>query len=160
MSCVAKLPKAQQKEVLKLSKLLQSLDSKILQYEATKLSGALFAQVAVLSHAFKMTSPAKYHNFLVNVGVRDKGLCYHWSDALYAHFIQEEYPSFEFHLMGTNIGEYWSEHNSLVVSARGKKIQDGVVIDAWRHAGILYFSKVKEDTRYYWKHRADRGCNR
>jgi len=105
-----------------------------------------------------MTSPPQWHNFLVNTGLREKGLCHHWSDALYMHLSHKNYASFEFHLMGAHIGEYWSEHNVLLVVAKGRDVQDGIVIDPWRGAGKLYFSAVKEDVSYHWKHRKKRGC--
>jgi len=60
--------------------------------------------------------------------------------------------------MGANIGEYWTEHNVMVVVAKGMPVEEGIVIDPWRDASRLYFSKVKEDTKYVWKHRASRGC--
>ena len=105
-----------------------------------------------------MTSPPQYHNFLVNIGLKEKGLCYHWADALYLHFMKSDYPSFEFHLVGANIGEYWTEHNSLVIVGKGKPITSGIIIDPWRNAGKLYFSKVKDDSSYSWMHRPSRGC--
>ncbi len=145
-------------QILKLTHLLQSLDVNISRGEAKQLSTALFTQTNLLSTQFQMTSPPQYHNFLVNIGLKEKGLCYHWSDALYAYFSQETYPSFAFHLMGANIGEYWGEHNTLVVSAKDKEPQEGVVIDPWRNAGKLYFSKVVDDRVYRWVHRPARGC--
>ena len=157
-SCAVKSPIRDESQILKLTHLLQSLDANISIGEATQLSTALFTQTALLSTQFKMTSPPQYHNFLVNVGLKDKGLCYHWSDALYRHFMLEEYASFEFHLMGAHIGEYWCEHNTLLVSAKDKELKKGVVIDPWRNAGKLYFSKVVDDTAYRWIHRPTRGC--
>ena len=159
-SCALKVPKQEENRTLKLTYLLQSLDRNISTDEAKKLSTALFTQTALLAQRFDMTSPPQYHNFLVNVGLREKGLCYHWSDALYAYFSQEQYPSFEFHLMGAYIGEYWREHNALVVSAKGKEIKEGIVIDPWRDSGKLYFSKVEDDSKYHWIHRPSRGCSR
>lgn len=160
ISCAVKIPIAKEKNILKLSQLLQGLEENITQEEAIKLSKELFTQTAVLAHTFQMTSPPQYHNFLVNVGLKEKGLCYHWSDTLYKHFNKQDYLSFEFHLMGVSIGEYWHEHNSLVVGTKGKKIEEGIVIDPWRYSGKLYFSKVKEDAKYQWQHRPSRGCKR
>jgi len=60
--------------------------------------------------------------------------------------------------VGANIGEYWSEHNSLVIVAKGMLIEEGIIIDPWRKGGELYFSKVKDDKKYIWQHRPSRGC--
>ena len=126
--------------------------------EALALSQDIFSKTALLTKAFQVTSPPQYHNFLVNVGVKEKGLCHHWSDALYVYLNSKQYTQYEFHLLGANIGEYWKEHNVLVVVAKGQSWQDGVILDPWRDSGRLYFSTVKEDSKYVWKHRPQRGC--
>jgi hypothetical protein len=61
--------------------------------------------------------------------------------------------------MGANIGEYLYEHNALIVMAKGGNIKEGIIIDPWRNAGELYFSKVADDPKYNWKHRPIRGCD-
>ena len=160
VGCVVTAPSVSETKMTQLSKLLQGLDTHIPQEEASQLSQDIFHKTQLLAKEFELTSPPQYHNFLVNVGLRDKGLCYHWSDALYLYLSQKKYASFEFHLMGANIGEYLSEHNILVVVAKCGTVEDGIIIDPWRDSGDLYFAKVSEDTKYKWKHRGNRGCQR
>ncbi len=145
---------------MQLSTLLQSLDKHIPQDETICLSRDIFHEIEKLTKEFALTAPPLFHNSLVNIGLREKGLCYHWSDALYAHFLQKKYPHFEFHLAGANIGEYFGEHNALVIIAKGGALQDGILIDPWRDSGKLYFSKVVKDEKYLWIHRKERGCLR
>lgn len=156
--CVVVPSSVPQAEVTRLSLLLRSLGSDITHSETKQLSQDIFRKTQKLTKEFELTSPPVFHNFLVNVGLREKGLCYHWSDALYAYLSEKHYPSFEFHLVGANIGEYFYEHNALVVVAKGGKVQEGVIIDPWRDSGELYFSLVKSDVEYRWKHRPARGC--
>lgn len=160
VSCGVQTPTIQENKVNKLAQTLQTLHTNISHTEAMRLSRDIYQKTVSLSKEFQLTAPPSYHNFLVNVGLKEKGLCYHWSDALYLHFMQSNYPSFEFHLVGANIGEYWSEHNSLVIVAKEMPIESGLIIDPWRNSGELYFSKVKEDTKYHWVHRQTRGCSR
>lgn len=160
VGCVVTEPSLSETKVTQLSKLLQSLDKHIPQEEANRLSQDIFYKIQYLAKKFELTSPPQYHNFLVNVGLREKGLCYHWSDALYLYLSQKKYASFEFHLMGANIGEYLYEHNVLIIVAKSGRVDDGIIIDPWRDSGNLYFSKVSEDPKYKWKHRANRGCLR
>lgn len=165
VGCTHTVSHTKQTEINQLTTLFKSLDKSITYEEATQLSQDIFRETKRLSKEFKLTSPPYWHNFLVNVGLREKGLCYHWSDALYAFVLERDYPSFEFHLMGANIGEYWSEHNVLMVIGKDKRmqediIQEGIIIDPWRDSGKLYFSKVKDDTDYVWKHRMHRACQR
>ncbi len=152
------VPSVPQTKIKELSQLFQSMDNTITQSEAMRLSKDIFHKTEQLTEEFEMTYPPQFHNFLVTVGVREKGLCYHWSDALYLYFSKKHYPSFEFHLIGANVGEYFFEHNALVVVAKGGKIEEGIVIDPWRDSGELYFSKVKNDPDYTWIHRPIRGC--
>lgn len=142
-----------QTEVNKLTTLFRTLELTITQDEALKLSQDIFWKTENLRKEFNRTSSPLWHNFLVNTGLRKKGLCYHWSDALYAYLSAKDYSSFEFHLMGSNIGEYWSEHNVLMVVGKEGMMQEGIIIDPWRDAKKLYFSKVTDDTDYVWKHR-------
>lgn len=151
-------PSVSQTKITQFSLLLQSLDSSIPQSEAMRLSQDIFYKTQKLTKEFELTSPPVFHNFLVNVGLRKKGLCYHWSDALYAYLSEKKYASFEFHLAGANIGEYFYEHNALVVVAKGGTVKEGIIIDPWRDSGELYFSKVEDDSGYKWQHRPKRGC--
>jgi len=156
--CGGNAPMVPQAKIEELSHLLGSLDKGISQKEATQLSKDILYKTRQLTEEFEMISPPQFHNFLVTVGLRDKGLCYHWSDALYLYLLEKNYESFEFHLMGSNIGEYLFEHNALIVVAKGGKIQEGIIIDPWRNSGELYFSKVGDDPKYIWQHRPIRGC--
>jgi len=158
VGCTVRSLPVPQSQMTQLSTLLQTLDTHTSQQESTKLSRDIFQKTAALSTEFKLTSPPLWHNTLVNVGLREKGLCYHWSDALYAHLVVKDYPSFEFHLVGANIGEYFWEHNALVVVSKRGKVESGVLIDPWRDSGKLYFSKLKDDKKYTWAHRLDREC--
>jgi hypothetical protein len=61
-------------------------------------------------------------------------------------------------MIAANISEYFSEHNALVIIKKGGSIDEGIVIDPWRNSGKLYFCKIKDDKKYKWIHRTDRGC--
>ena len=156
LGCTVTPVHVSQNRIDHLSIELRSLDDAIPPKEAKALSKDIFHETAELTKEFKLTSPPWFHNFLVNIGLREKGLCYQWSDALYIHFLKKHYPHFSFHLGGANIGEYFFEHNVLVVTGKGGKFEEGIVIDPWRDSGKLYFSKLKDDTKYKWKHRANR----
>jgi len=151
-------PYTPQNGIQELAALLQTLDSRIPSSEAQALSQEVFLETRKLAQKFNPVSEPHVNNFLINAGLKEQGLCYEWSDALYLHFKQLSYPDFEFHLLVANQGEYFFEHNVMAVMAKDSEVMDGVIIDPWRKPGEVYFSKVKEDTRYTWKHRAKRGC--
>jgi len=157
VGCSVKSPSVPSSDVDKLYRLILTTSNNIPPTEARRLSYDIFQKTAKLTEEFEIVSPPLWHNFLVNTGVRKKGLCYHWSDALFLHLKSQSYPSFEFHLVGANIGEYWSEHNAIVILPKGSKsIEDSIIIDPWRGSGKLYFSIVREDKKYKWSFRKDR----
>lgn len=158
VGCAVIPTQAPQSQIDTLAKLLDTLDRRIPQQESMKLSRDIFHKTQQLTKEFELTSPPLWHNFLVNIGLRKKGLCFDWSDALYLHLRKQHYVHYEFHLVGANIGEYFLEHNALVIISKDGNIEDGIIIDPWRNSGKLYFSKVKNDTKYKWSHRRDRGC--
>jgi len=154
--CSVKLEPIPDREVERLSVMLQGLDVNITQEEASALSRDLFMETARLTKEFELVSPPWVHNTLVNTGIRKKGLCYHWSDALYLAMKEKQYDDFAFYPAGANIGEFWSEHNVLVITAKDKPFDTGIVVDPWRDSGRLYFAGVKEDRKYEWRERTER----
>ena len=139
-----------------LSTLLQSMSEGISQTEAENLSAEIYQETEKLRKKFDPVSEPHVNNFLINVGLKEQGLCYQWSDALYLHFKKRDYAHFSFHLLVADKGKYFLEHNVMVVVAKGKPVMDGIIVDPWRKPGALYFSKVKEDKQYNWTHRKER----
>ncbi len=122
-----------------------------------KLAQNIFRYVSYLTEQYALVSPPLWHNFLVNIGIKERGLCFHWSDALYLYLRQYHYDYFSFYLVGANIGEYFLEHNALLIAAKdADTIKGGVLIDPWRYSGKLYFSIVEEDKDYKWRRRKKR----
>jgi hypothetical protein len=158
VGCTVDAPVVESSKIEALAYLLASLDRQIPQSESEQLAKDIFYKTEQLTKEFELISPPQFHNFLVTVGIREKGLCYHWSDALYLYLSEKKYDSFEFHLMVANIGEYFYEHNALIVVAKDGEIEEGIIIDPWRDSGELYFSTMKNDPEYLWQHRPSRGC--
>ncbi len=155
-SACTPLPDRAQNTVSELAVILQSLDDDITVKEAKRLSLEIFHESEKLRKKFQPVSEPHINNFLINTGFKKQGLCYEWSDALYVHFSQSSYRHFAFHLLVANKGEYFFEHNVMVVTAKNGAVMEGVLIDPWREPGSLYFSKVKEDKAYDWKWRKER----
>jgi hypothetical protein len=63
-----------------------------------------------------------------------------------------ELKNFQLHWGVAHRGSELREHNSVVVTARGQKFEEGIVLDPWRNSGELYWARVKND-RYPWKER-------
>jgi hypothetical protein len=44
-----------------------------------------------------------------------------------------------------------TESNALVLTAKGQPLQTGIVIDAWRHAGQVFWKPANADRSYRWE---------
>ena len=140
------------KEIYRLNQMLLELNSSIDSKEANDLSKEAVWYSHSLASNYKVVSPPLWHNTLVNVGIRKKGLCYEWAGDLLRHLLSREYKSFRFYFIGSDIGNYF-EHNALAVTFDGGDLNHSIVLDAWRNSGNLYFDKIENDKKYSWKKR-------
>jgi hypothetical protein len=120
--------------------------------EAHLLAEAAMAESARLAVEYRMARPALFNNVLVNVGLKKRGLCWHWAEDLFAALRRLPLSSYELHWGIAHRGRLFREHNSLVVTARGESFASGIVLDPWRESGALYWVAVRED-RYPWEPR-------
>ncbi len=139
-----------------LAKLLQTLDLKVSYEESLRLSNDVFVEVNRLTQKFQPFFEPHINNFFINIGIKDKGLCYQWSDELYRYFSHKKYKYFTFHILVANKGDYFFEHNVLVITSKKGRIMDGIIIDPWRDSKNLYISTVKNDNAYKWSWRQKR----
>ena len=140
----------------KLAILLYSLNEKVDKKEATILSNEMFKQAQFLKESYSLVSPPLFHNFLVNIGVKEKGYCWHFAIDMLKHAKSLELKSFDFYFATANLGDYWKEHNTLVVTCKACDINQGIVIDPWRNSGELFYCKIKNDTEYIWYQRGEK----
>jgi hypothetical protein len=138
--------------VIALEHLLLSLSEDVDQKEANMLAKDSITYAYTLSQKYELVWPPLLHNTLVNMGLKDRGLCYQWADDLLAHLLLGTYQSFDFYLGVSSPGRFF-EHNTLVVSAKRAGFQQGVVLDPWRDSGKLFFIRVNDDSKYKWKQR-------
>ncbi len=94
-----------------------------------------------------------FHNALVNFGFRQRGLCWHWAVDLAKELVPLQPRAFDFHWAVAN-EDRLTEHNVIVVTARGAAMEYGLVLDLWRAAGFLTSFPVKADPKYRWFERS------
>ena len=103
-----------------------------------------------LANEYKLVSPPNSQNVLVNTGKRDRGLCYHFARDMSDHIVKGR----EFKTLTLNRAVAYQgralEHNVLTVAAKGKKIKDAIILDAWRESADLYFVKTEDDPMFRW----------
>ena len=92
------------------------------------------------------------HKIKVNLGLRSRGLCVHWTRDLLTRLQQEKFHSLDLHWGIANYDKVFRiEHSTVVVSAKGAGLHDGIVLDPWRYGGELFWSPTPDDTEYQWK---------
>jgi hypothetical protein len=135
-----------------LQRRLDELAAGVAPDEAHRLAEAAMAQSTRLAAEYHMARPALFNNVLVNVGLKKRGLCWHWTEDLIAALRRLPLSSYELHWGIAHRGRLFREHNSLVVTARGESFASGIVLDPWRDSGALRWVAVSED-RYPWEPR-------
>jgi len=154
LGCSIKQPtlKEQNRQIQNLAFILVQLSPKIDQREAYHLAISSIRYSQELARKYEVVASPWINNTLVNMGIKKRGLCHEWTEDLLYFLNQQEYKTFELHPVSANVG-YLNEHNALVVSAKGDVYCKGILLDAWRASGDLYFIEVEKDPKYKWVER-------
>jgi hypothetical protein len=93
--------------------------------------------------------PPGFHNFLVNTGAKKGGLCFQWAEKLLLRLAEQQWETLEFH-WAESFERTLSEHNVIVVTAKGQHFSRGIILDNWRYGGRLVWGAVIDDPHYEW----------
>ncbi|MEE9325869.1 MAG: hypothetical protein V3U71_01140 [Cocleimonas sp.] len=126
-----------------------SLGPNIVESEARFVAREAVLYPKILANRYQLMSPPLYQNVLVNYGKRPRGLCYQWTHDM-GKQINKPMHSLQFFHGVAFRRNYWKEHSTLVVTAKGKGVPDGIILDPWRNSGNLFWSRVKDDEKYPW----------
>ncbi len=140
---------ADNQKIEKLYQEIMSLGPRIVEKEARFVAREAVLYPKILANRYKLMSPPLYHNVLVNYGKRPRGLCYQWTRDMGLQ-INKPMKSLQFYHAVAFRRNYWKEHSTLVVTAKGKSVSDGIVLDPWRNSGVLFWKHVKDDKKYPW----------
>jgi len=120
--------------------------------EAEQVAQTAIRYSSYLAEEYELVRPAVLHNVLVRMGLKDRGLCYHWTTDLMKQLELLQLKSYQLYWGVAHRGSELREHNSVVVAAKGRRFEEGIVLDPWRNSGELYWAPVKGD-RYPWQAR-------
>jgi hypothetical protein len=127
---------------------IAALGPKVRRDEARRVAECAYATAELLRHKYGAVWPPLFQNFLVNTGIRKRGLCFQWAEDLLEQLDALKVTTLELHWAEARPGT-WREHNCVVVTAKGQPIRDGILLDCWRHSGHLFWSVVSAD-HYPW----------
>lgn len=143
-------PEFRRQRAAELSLQMQNLSPKVDKKEADAISTALIETAAANKKKYGIIFHRWLHNAMINGGMRERGLCYHWADDMYDVIKKENPKTLAFcKVVGYN-GELYREHHGVSLYAKGGSWEDGIIIDGWRKTGRLHFSPLKSDI-YPWK---------
>ncbi len=118
--------------------------------EATRVAKLLLQATDELAREYDMARPPRFHNLLVHLGLRKRGLCCHWVADLRTRLQVIDSSSVQSDWIVARHGHALLEHSSLVIHAADSTWEQGLVFDPWRTVGQPYWVRVDEDT-YSWR---------
>lgn len=119
--------------------------------EAARAAQIAFDYSAHLKTEYEITDPPLIHNTKVNMGIKPRGLCWHWAEDMEIRLSQEGFRTLQMHrAIANDQHPILIAHSTAVISRRGDSMEQGIVLDPWRYGGTLFFGTVVEDTRYPW----------
>ncbi|MEM7471194.1 MAG: hypothetical protein AAF340_07570 [Pseudomonadota bacterium] len=138
-----------------LGETLLALDPSVDPLEANRAAALAYRHTATLAREYEIEDGPILHNIKVNRGTKPRGLCWHWAEDLETRLAQEGFETLQLHRAIANFDNWRLEHSTVIISAKGAVMYDGIVLDAWREGGTLFWSPVRADTRYNWTPRQE-----
>jgi hypothetical protein len=149
-------PFTEQQRISELQQAILLMDDDIDRNEARRAATIAIEYPLELAQQYEITDTPLVHNVLVNLGIKSRGLCIDWTADLLTRLRQERFRSLDLHWGIANYQRVFRiEHSTVIVSARNQSLEQGVVLDPWRNAGNLFWSRTQEDPSYVWYPQAD-----
>jgi hypothetical protein len=146
------IPQKDLEKIASLQNDLAALNGQANIAEAGQVAQTAIQYSAYLAEEYELVRPAALHNVLVRIGLKDRGLCHHWTEDLMKQLELLDLESYQLYWGVAHRGSELREHNSVVIAAKGQRFEEGIVLDPWRNSGQLYWAIVKND-RYPWEER-------
>ena len=134
-----------------LSAVLAGIGPGVDAAEAAELARVAVFYPLELSARYQLTTPPLWHNTLVNLGIKPRGLCVEWAQDLLDRLHQIGASTLQLHWGIANQDALFRlEHYAVIVTARGQPFRTGIVLDPWRNSGALFWAPLTGDRQYTW----------
>lgn len=147
---VSAIDSSVQSEISELTRAIMNLGPDVDKKEAKFVARESILIAMHLANEYKLVSPPNSQNVLVNTGKREKGLCYHFARDMSDHIVKDRVFKTLTLKRAVSFQGRQFEHNVLTVAAKGKGIEDAIILDAWRNSASLYWVKTADDPLYPW----------
>lgn len=143
-------PQEQQERIDHLAQTLQQLAPSAPLAKSRAVATVAVQESAALRQQYGVRFTPWLHNVEVNSGTRSRGFCYHYARDLRDHLQAVVAPYWRLYPLQARAGTVL-EHNAVgIIGGSNQDWQQGIVLDAWRDAGVLYFGPVQKD-KYPWR---------
>jgi hypothetical protein len=144
-------PVATQSEIAALERQFLALGPEVDPGEARRAAEIAYLHTHRLALEYEIEDPPLIHNTKVNIGLKPRGLCWHWAEDMETRLEAETFETLEIHRAIANADNpFRIDHSTAIVSRRGDPFDAGIVVDPWRKGGVLFWSPLREDTDYEW----------
>jgi hypothetical protein len=145
--CIGSVRARDERSINDLRKALVGLAPDVDPGEAELLSVTAHTTARGLAREYRIILNPEFQNFLINIGVRQRGYCAHYARDIGARLKELKPRTLVLH-WGAAYAGTTGEDNCLVITARNRPFQDGIIIDGWRRAGRLFWCAVRKDHEY------------
>ncbi len=146
---------AREARIAEVTRALLALGPSVDPAEAARAARVAVEVPLARARDWQVTDPPLVHNFKVVNGLRDKGVCQDFADALEIALAGERFRTLELHRAIAKARNLKLEHATVIVTASGAPMESGLVLDPWRTGqGRLWVGRVTEDPDYHWESRA------
>ncbi|MGI8820848.1 MAG: hypothetical protein ACR2ID_08295 [Chthoniobacterales bacterium] len=118
--------------------------------EARKVSSVAFTTGRELAREWRMGSSPVFHSFLIHLGARKYGYCFQFAEELLKRLNTLKLKTLQLHWAESDAGTD-TEHNVIVVAARGQPFAEGIMLDNWRRSGHLLWGPLDGDPSHTWQ---------
>ncbi len=122
--------------------------------EARRVTYIAYTTGRELAREWRMVASPTVQSFLINIGAKKAGYCYQFATELLKRLDAQKLRTFELHWAESDAGTD-TEHNVIVVTARGQPFAEGILLDNWRHAGHLLWGPLNGDPDHTWQENRD-----
>lgn len=122
--------------------------------EARRVVALTYTTGRELATKWKMGSSPTIHSFLINAGIKKAGYCHHFATELMLRLDALKLKTLEQHWGESDAGTQ-TEHNLIVITAKGQPFEQGIMLDNWRRSGRLLWGPLNGDPDHKWNENKD-----
>lgn len=138
-------------EISQLAQEIRALGEGVDPAEAERAARIAYQHTRELAIQYQIVDPPLVHNTKVNMGLKPRGLCWHWAEDMEKRLKAENFETLVLYRAIANADNpYRIDHSTAIIAAKGEGMYEGIVLDPWRKGDYLFWDEVRDDTRYEW----------